>query len=258
VSARWAERLAAAGSLVIDLSDHFATVPAVPMLVPGVNLRALAARGGTRLVSIAGAVAGALAVVLAPLDAAARVRAVDVATYEPASVLGRAGVAELGEQAAALLSGREVSPEVFPRQIAFNCLPAIGALDGAGHAHGERLLHDGLRRILDRPDLAVAATRVHVPTFFGLGAAVTIDLERPLETAAALAVLREAPSVVLNEGEGYATTFDAVGSDAVHVARVRAHEGRAGCLGFWIAVDNTRKAAANNAVVIAETLLHGA
>jgi aspartate-semialdehyde dehydrogenase len=255
VSGRWAERVAAAGTLVVDLSEQFATASEVPMLVPGVNLRALAAHGGTRLVSVAGAAAGALATVLGPLAAVAGLRAVTVATYEPASVLGRPGVSELGEQATALLSGREVSAEVFPRQMAFNCIPAIGALDAEGHAHAERLLRDGLRRILDRPALAVAATTVHVPTFFGLGAAATIELERPLETAAALAVLRDAPSVVVNEGEGYATTFDAVRSDAVHVARIRGHEGRAGCLGLWIAVDNTRKAAAINAVVIAEALL---
>ncbi len=255
VSERFAERLAAAGAFVVDLSDRFVAAPAVPLLVPGVNLRTVAAGGGVRLVAVAGAAAGALAAVLAPLDAAAGLRAVTVATYEPASGLGRAGVAELGEQATALLSAREASAEVFPRQIAFSCIPAVGALDAAGHAQAERLLRQSLRRILDRPALAVAATTVHVPTFFGLGAAVTIELERPLDVAAAHAALREAPSVVANDGEAYATTFDAVGSDAVHVARMRAHEDRPGSLGFWVAVDNTRKAAATNAVAIAEALL---
>lgn len=255
VSGRYAERLAATGALVLDLSDRFATVPEVPMLVPEVNLRAAAARGGARLVSVGGAVAGALAAVLGPLDAAAGLRAVTVTTFEPASMLGRPGVGELGGQTTALLSGQEVSAEVFPRQIAFNCIPAIGALDAAGHTHAERILQHSLRRILDRPDLAVAATAVHVPTFFGLGAAVTIELDRALGAPAAHAVLREAASLLVNDGERYATTFAAVGSDAVHVARIREHDDRPGCLGLWIAVDNTRKMAATNAVVIAEALL---
>ena len=258
VSERYAERLAAAGVLVVDLSDRFVTDPAVPVVAPEVNLRAVAARGGVRLVSVAGAAAGALAAVLHPLDGAAGLRAITVTTLEPASMHGRPGVAELGEQAAALLSGREASAEVFPRQLAFNCIPAIGALDAGGQTHAERMLQCGLCRLLDRRDLAVAATAVQVPTFFGLGAAVTIELERPLGAEAVQAVLRGAPSVIVNDGEAYATTFDAVGSDAVHVSRIRAHGDRPGCLGLWIAVDNTRKAAATNAVVIAEALLPGA
>jgi aspartate-semialdehyde dehydrogenase len=258
VSERYAARLAAAGALVVDLSDRFATVPEVPLLVPEVNLRALVARGGARLVSVGGVAAGALAAVLAPLDAAAALRAVTVTTFEPASTLGRPGVAELGEQAAALLGGREADARVFPSQIAFNCIPAVGALDAAGHAHAEGVLRHSLRRILDRPTLAVAATAVHVPTFFGFGAAVTVELERALAAAAAHAVLREAPSLMVAEGERYATTFGAVGSDAVHVARIREHGDRPGSLGLWVAVDNTRKAAAINAVVIAEALLRSA
>jgi aspartate-semialdehyde dehydrogenase len=253
VSARYAKRIAAAGALVIDLGGHFVEHPAVPLVVPEVNLRRLPAGGAVHLVAVPGAATSALAAVLHPLDQVAGVRLVNVATYEPVSGIGRAGVMEFGEEATRLLGGLEARPGLFSGRMAFSCIPLVGVLDASGESAAERALRIGLRRILDRPQLPVIATAVRVPTFFGVGAAVAVELERPVQAEAARDVLREAPSVVMSEDDGV-STYDVVGSDAIHVGRVREHAEQPGWLGLWVAVDNTRKAAATNAVVIAEAL----
>jgi aspartate-semialdehyde dehydrogenase len=93
--------------------------------------------------------------------------------------------------------------------------------------------------------------------FFGLGIAVAVETERPLGAAAARDILRTAPSLLLPGADEapYVTPFDAIGSDAVHVGRVRGDPGRPTSLCFWVAVDNVRKGAALNAVTIAERML---
>ncbi len=259
VSAAHAPRLAQAGATVLDLSTCCLDDAAIPVVVPEVNLRvALGGDGATcRRVVVGTGVMAALAVALKPLDDAAGVSALTVATYESVSGLGSRGVAGLGSEAVRLLNAQPSESEVYPRQIAFNCIPVIGDLDVEGHSVHERGLADGLRRVLANPGLRVAATAVRVPTFYGLGAAVMLETERPVRRDAARAVLRTAPGVLLSEADDYVTPFETVGTDAVHVSRLRELSGGARALGFWLAVDSVH-AAAVHAVAIAEFLLASA
>lgn len=254
VSARYARQLEADGATVIDTSDHFVGDLDVPVLVPEVHGWQLGSSGAVRLVTVAPTALAAVAAVLKPLDDEARLRTVNIATYEPVSGAGRSGVDELGGQTTALLNGQSVAAEVFAHQIAFNCIPTIGELDGDGHSAAERVLSIGLRRVLDRPDLRVAATRVLVAVFFGLGAAVTVELDRALDPDAARGLLRGAPGLLVGDADDYTTLIDAIGTDAVHVGRVRGEPEWPTSLRFWIVVDNARKTAVN-AVTIADALL---
>jgi aspartate-semialdehyde dehydrogenase len=239
VSRRFASATAAAGAAVIDLSGCFMD------------------DADRRLVTAAGGPAVPLAAVLGPIAAAAGLRRVCVATYEPASGIGRAGVSEMSGQAIDLLHGRGVEAAAFTRQIGFNCIPAVGALDAEGHSESERLLATALRRVLDRPALAVIATAVRVPVFFGLGVAAAVETERPLAAGEARRILREAPGILLSDDEAgaYTTPVEAVGTDAVHVGRVRSDPSVPAELCLWAAIDNVRKGAALNAVEIAEIAL---
>lgn len=254
VSARHARPLAAQGAVIVDTSEYFVAEPDVPVLVPEVHGGRLAKGAGPQVVMVATGAMGALAAVLKPLSDAAGLQAVTVATYEPASGAGQRGVDELGGQTLALLNGQSVAPQVFSRQIAFNAIPAVGELDVDGHSTGERVLGIGLRRILDRPNLRVAATAVRVAAFFGLGAAVAVELERPLDPRDARDLLRAAPGLVVTDADDYLTPLDAVGTDAVHVGRVRGEPEWPASLRFWASIDNTRKAAVN-AVAVADALV---
>ena len=129
-----------------------------------------------------------------------------------------------------------------------------------GRSVAERMLASGLRRVLARPALRVFATAVRIPTFFGLGIAATVETDRPVAAADAQAWLRVAPGLLLATGEGepYVTLLDAVGTDVVHVGRVRIDADCPTTLGLWLAMDGIRKGAAVNAVAIAERMLRTA
>ncbi len=256
VSAQYARAVAKDGTRVIDTSGSFADDPEVPLIVPEVN-GDLLDHGPEAVVTVAVGALAALAAVLKPIDDAAGVRAVSLATYEPVSGIGQAGVSELGEQTLKLMNGVLPDPGAFPHQIGFNCIPAIGAIDPDGRSVAERKLVSGLRRVLARPTLRAFATAVRIPAFFGVGIAATVETDRPVVLADALAWLRIAPGLLLADGDGepYVTLLDAVGTDVVHVGRVRVDAGCPTTLGLWLVMDGIRKGAAVNAVAIAERML---
>jgi aspartate-semialdehyde dehydrogenase len=97
-----------------------------------------------------------------------------------------------------------------------------------------------------------------VPVFIGDAAAVVVEFERPVSDTAAWAALREAPGVILldrREEAGYASPAEVAGEDAVYVSRLRRDPSVPNGLAFWCVTDTLRKAAALNAVQVAEELV---
>jgi len=187
---------------------------------------------------------------------AAELKRVAVAAFEPVSSVGRAGVDELAQQTRDLLSGTSAEIGVFPRRIAFNVIPQVGDFVSGGRTRGEWLLESQIRRVLDLPDLPIAVTSVYIPAFFGQACAVWVETASPLDAAAARALLREAPGILVPDGEDdYPTLADVIGSEATVVGRVRDDPTVPFGLALWVAVDGLRKGAAVNAVQIAERAL---
>src|SRR5208282_1368456 len=114
----------------------------------------------------------------------------EVATYHAVSGSGRAAMDELAGETVAMLSGRTARGKAFGRQIAFNVIPQVDQLDEDGVSREERRLWEETRRLLDAPQLAINATAVRVPVFFGHTLAVHAAFERPVTVAAALDVLQ--------------------------------------------------------------------
>jgi aspartate-semialdehyde dehydrogenase len=140
---------------------------------------------------------------------------------------------------------------------AFNCVPQVGDLADDGTTSHERAVADEVRKVLGRA-IALQVTAVRVPMFFGMGASVTVELERPLGLEGAANVLRSAPGLFVHSGAD-ATTLptpaDVVGSQATHVGRLREDPTVPNGLALWLALDSIEKGAALNAVQIAEILM---
>ena len=122
----------------------------------------------------------------------------------------------------------------------------------------ERKVIAETRRVLDMQQLLVSITTVRVPVSVAHSAAVFVELERPVTSDEARAVLRDAPGIVLIDepaAQRYPTSRDAAGTDAVYVGRVRRDTGRENGIAFFLSADNLRKGAATNALQVAELLL---
>jgi len=185
---------------------------------------------------------------------------VDVATYQAVSGSGRGAMDELAAETVAMLSGKQAKGRAFGRQIAFNVIPQVDALEADGMTREERRLSDETRRVLDLPALAVNATAVRVPVFFGHSMAIHAVFERAIDAAGATAVLQRGNGLTVIDPDSSAEfptpATLAMAPDRVYVGRIRADLTRDRGLNIWVVADNVRKCAAHNAVSVAQILVN--
>ena len=248
---------AAAGAVCIDTSSSWRLDPEVPLVVPEVNPRRIAEYRRKGIIATPAASVTPLVTALKPLHVRAPIRRIVVTTCQAVSGSGRKAIKELQSQVGELLNGRPVTPAVYPRQIAFNCLPQVGTFDADGITSEELLLVRETCKVLEA-EIGVAATAVRVPVFYGLSESVNIETTERLTAAEARTILAGAPGLELvddlAEGE-YPTAVDAAGQDLVLVGRVREDGSVEHGLNLWVAADNLRAGGAATAVGIAELLI---
>ncbi|MFE3654299.1 aspartate-semialdehyde dehydrogenase [Streptomyces sp. NPDC059152] len=257
-----AEKVAAAGPVVIDNSSAWRRDPQVPLVVAEVNPQAITERP-KGIIANPNCTTMAAMPVLRPLHEEAGLVSLVVATYQAVSGSGLAGVAELDGQARKVIEqdatklthdGAAVefpNPETYVRPIAFNVLPMAGSIvdDGLNETDEEQKLRNESRKILDIPELKVSGTCVRVPVFTGHSLQVNARFARPLSPERAQELLAGAPGVALSD---VPTPLQAAGQDASFVGRIRRDETADNGLALFVSNDNLRKGAALNAVQIAE------
>ncbi len=237
----------------IDVGGALASSPELPLRVaafgPGSDLRT-----APLLVAPPGA-ALAWALVLRPLEAAAGLKRVVGTTFEAASLGGRLGIESLYRESLALFNQQEPpEPDVFARPVAFDCIPALGAVRETGDTEREAALAAAAARLLGG-DVVLAATCIQVPIFVGFGSVLAIETARDLDAKQAAGALAAAPGVELWEGEADGLTLRAVaGRDQALVGRLRVDPSAEHGLLLWLSADLLRLAAAN-AVELAEARL---
>jgi aspartate-semialdehyde dehydrogenase len=257
ISAVQAPRAAAAGCIVIDNTSHFRMEPDVPLVVPEVNPQALARHTKRGIIANPNCSTIQMVVALKPLHDRYKARRVVLSTFQSVSGAGKEGMDELFTNTKAVFVNDPVTPQIFTKNIAYNCIPHIDRFMDDGSTKEEWKMAVETRKILD-PDIAVFATCVRVPVFIGHAEAVTVEFEQPVNVGEARDLLRNAAGVVVVDGRddgGYITPAESQGEDAVYVSRLRRDPTVPNGLGFWCVSDNLRKGAALNAVQIAEQLV---
>ncbi len=248
------------GTVIVDNSATFRMDERCPLVVPEVNPHALEGHQG--VIANPNCSTIQMLVALQPLRKLARIRRIVVSTYQAVSGTGRAAIAELNEQTKAVLEGKPATPEVYPHQIAFNCLPHIGspckseALAGF-YTEEEKMLRE-TQRIFEDPEIKVCATCVRVPVFYGHSEVVNVEFDAPVSPEAAREALEGAPGVQVVDDPAealYPTPVMAAGKDDTYVGRIRKDPSVENGLTMWVVSDNLRKGAATNAVQIAEELV---
>ncbi|MEE8186021.1 MAG: aspartate-semialdehyde dehydrogenase [Thermodesulfobacteriota bacterium] len=248
---------AKAGCIVIDNTSQFRMDPDVPLIVPEVNPEAI---GGYRknIISNPNCSTIQMVVPLKPIHDRARIKRIVVSTYQAVSGAGRAAMDELSGQVRSIFNMITPESNVFPVQIAFNCLPHIDIFLENGYTKEEMKMVNETRKILDDASIGITATTVRVPVFIGHSESVNIETEKKLSAEEVRDILSVAPGVkVLDDPvhEVYPVPVGCSGQDDVFVGRIREDESIPNGINMWIVSDNLRKGAALNAVQIAEVLI---
>jgi len=256
VSSRFVPEVVARGGLAIDNSRFYRMDEGVPLVVPEVNAHALAGHRG--IIANPNCSTIQMVQVLRPLAERAGLKRVIASTYQSVSGTGLAAIDELRKQSTVVLDGGSAECNVYPKQIAFNCLPQIDVFDDEGNTREETKMIGETRKIMELQDLPVAVTCVRVPVFRSHAIALNLETAEPLTPDEARSALAAEPGLrVLDDpGEGvYPTQSETERTDETWIGRVRRDPSVATGLWLWVVSDNLRKGAALNAVQIAERLI---
>ncbi|QFU76196.1 aspartate-semialdehyde dehydrogenase [Halioglobus maricola] len=259
ISEKYAPIAAAAGCVVVDNTSHFRRDEDIPLIVPEVNLEALAGYTRRNIIANPNCSTIQMLVALKPIYDAVGIERINVCTYQAVSGTGKEAIEELAGQTARLLNGQEAECEVYPKQIAFNVLPHIDTFQDNGYTREEMKMVWETQKIFGDHSIQVNPTCVRVPVFFGHSEAVHIETVDEITAVQARELLENAPGIqVMDERAdgGYPTAVgDSAGTDPVFVGRIREDISHPRGLNLWVVADNVRKGAALNSVQIAEALI---
>ncbi|CAN8138771.1 hypothetical protein THIOSC15_1110003 [uncultured Thiomicrorhabdus sp.] len=111
--------------------------------------------------------------------------------------------------------------EIYPKQIAFNCIPQIDVFMENGYTKEEMKMVWETKKIMGDDAILVNPTAVRVPVFFGHSEAVHIETDKKITAAEARALFEKAEGVVLMDEHvdgGYPTAVtDAAETNPVYV-----------------------------------------
>ena len=257
-SKKFSPAAAESGCVVIDNSSGWRMDPEVPLVVPEVNPHAVADYRNKGIIANPNCSTIQMVVVLKPIYDAVGIERVVVSTYQAVSGTGKNAMDELTEQTRNLLTFQEVTPEVYPHRIAFNCFPHIGSFLENGYTEEEMKMVHETHKIMEDPNIRVSATTVRIPVFYGHSEAVNIQTERKLSAKEARVLLFQAPGVRVMDNPDeriYPMPSEAAGINDTLVGRIREDISNENGLDLWIVADNIRKGAALNTVQIAELLV---
>jgi aspartate-semialdehyde dehydrogenase len=259
VSKEYAPKAAAAGCVVIDNTSQFRYDDDIPLVVPEVNPGDAARYTNRGIIANPNCSTIQMVVALKPIYDAVGIERINVATYQAVSGTGKEAIEELATQTAQLLNGKPIECEVYPKQIAFNCLPHIDVFQDNGYTKEEMKMVWETHKIMGDPDIRVNPTTVRVPVFYCHSEAVHLETREKLSAERARELLAAAPGVVVLDERadgGYPTAVtEGANQDPVFVGRIREDISHPRGLDLWVVADNVRKGAALNSIQIAEILI---
>ena len=256
ISKEWGPEAVKAGAVVVDNSSAFRLDASVPLVVPEINAQdALSHKG---IIANPNCTTAITLMALYPLHQAFGVERVFASTYQAVSGTGAQAIVELENQVRQLSQGEDVSPEVYPHQIAFNVLPHVDSFLAEGYTREEMKLENEGRKIMHHPSFRASVTCVRVPVYRAHSIAISAEFQQPVDLQRAQDILSRAPGLdVVDDPQQnqYPLPLLASGKDHCQVGRLRVDCALDNGLCFWVAGDQLLKGAALNAVQIAELLV---
>jgi aspartate-semialdehyde dehydrogenase len=258
ISQKYAPIASEDGCVVIDNTSAFRMDPEVPLVVPEVNPHAIADYSHKGIIANPNCSTIQMVVVLKPIHDVAKIKRVVVSTYQSVSGTGKEAIRELEKQTLAVFNQKELRSEVYPHQIAFNCLPHIDVFSENGYTKEELKMVNETKKIMEDESIGITATTVRVPVFYGHSESVNIETAKKITPTEVRDILARAPGVIVVDNpkkNEYPLAIYAAGKDETFVGRIREDASIEKGIDMWIVSDNIRKGAALNAVQIAEILV---
>lgn len=127
----WAEKLAAAGVLVIDNSSAFRYKDGIPLVIPEINI---AAAKGKKLIANPNCTTAIALMALWPIHQKYKIKKAIISTYQAASGAGAAGMQELKDGMQKACNGEKAENKVFAHPLPYNIIPQIDVFQ-VSHTH---------------------------------------------------------------------------------------------------------------------------
>ena len=246
----------AAGCFVIDKSAALRMEPHVPLVIPEINPEALRTHQG--IIANPNCSTAVMMMGLWPLHQQFGLKRLIVSTYQSVSGTGAEAVRELEAQVQAHAAGQPLKKEVYPHQIAFNCIPHIDDFGEDGYTGEETKMAQETRKIMGLPNLKISATTVRVPVVRAHSISVSAEFERPVDLAEARAAIEgfSGAELVDNPAEAlYPTPLDFAQKVTCGVGRLRVDTAFENGISFWVTGDNLWRGAALNELMNAELMV---
>lgn len=257
-SGHFAPIAASKGCIVIDNSSRWRMDPSVPLVVPEVNAEDIFKNNG--IIANPNCSTIQAVVALKPLHDKYGIKRVVYSTYQSVSGSGQKGFDDLEAGVRSYCSDTPYEPRQYPYPIFGNCIPHIDSFMDTGYTKEEQKMIDETRKILHDDDIAITATTVRVPVYYGHSEAVNVELKQPYDLDELKETLRNGAGIVVIDDPQknmYPMPIQAAGSDNVFVGRIRRDFSIENGVNLWVVADNIRKGAASNAVQIAQELIKG-
>ena len=244
-----------AGAVVIDNSSAFRMDDDVPLVVPEVNPEDVKWHKG--IIANPNCTTIIMLVAVKPLHDLSPIKRIVVSTYQSASGAGAKAMEELQKGTEAYLAGQAFQPEVLPHPYAFNLFSHNSPMLENGYCEEEMKMVHETHKIMHDSAIRVCPTTVRVPVLRSHAEAITIEQERKVSVAEALAALGKAPGIkVMDDRKAnyFPMPVDSNEQYDVLVGRVRDDLSCDTGLALFVCGDQLLKGAALNAVQIAELL----
>ncbi len=240
-----------AGAVYVDNSSAFRMNDNVPLIVPEINGEDALKHNG--LISNPNCSTIITMLALAPINKLSKIKDVVATTFQAVSGAGNKGIEELKAQIRALENNEEIKNEVFPKQIAYNCIAEIGSYLDNGYTTEEMKMQNEGRKILHNNDLNVSCTCVRVPVYRSHSISVRLVTEKKLDLDRVCMAIDRYPSVKLFDDD-IPTPLASSNQDDVYVGRIRRDLTDENGICLFCCGDQVRRGAASNAVLIIKYL----
>lgn len=264
VSEKLAPAAVESGAIVVDNTSFYRMDEDVPLIVPEVNEADLKKHKG--IIANPNCSTIQMVVALKPIQEKYGLNRVIVSTYQAVSGAGLAAEDELKGQVKQFLDGEEMEANILPAgadkkhyPIAFNALPQIDLFEENGYTKEEMKMIDETKKIMNEPQLKVAATCVRLPVFSSHSESLFVETNTEGVSVAELKeTIAAGEGIILEDDpstQTYPTPLEAQDKKGVFVGRIRQDLDDNKGFHMWVVSDNLVKGAAWNTVQIAQSLV---